>query len=80
MDTVRSVIWSVNYPRHLRARVTGRIMVNGSIALAGSGLLLGWLLEHDDPWYRAAILAAAARGSPAASPSAGSGSARSSGC
>jgi MFS family permease len=62
VDTVRSVIWSVNYPRHLRARVTGRIMVNGSIALAGSGLLLGWLLEHDDPWYRAAILAAAAAG------------------
>jgi hypothetical protein len=62
VDTVRSVIWSVNYPRHLRARVTGRILVNGSIALAGSGLLLGWLLEHDDPWYRAAILAAAAAG------------------
>jgi hypothetical protein len=62
IDTVRSVIWSVNYPRHLRARITGRIMVNGSIALAGSGLLLGWLLEHDDPWYRAAILAAAASG------------------
>jgi MFS family permease len=62
VDTVRSVIWSVNYPRHLRARVTGRIMVNGSIALAGSGLLLGWLLEHDDPWYRAAILAAAVAG------------------
>jgi hypothetical protein len=37
-------------------------MVNGSIALALSGLLLGWLLEHDDPWYRAAILAAAACG------------------
>jgi MFS family permease len=62
VDTVRSVIWSVNYPRHLRARVTGRIMVAGSIALAGSGLLLGWLLEHHDPWYRGAILAAAAAG------------------
>jgi MFS family permease len=62
VDTVRSVIWSVNYPRHLRARVTGRIMINGSIALALSGLWLGWLLEHDDPWYRAALLAAAACG------------------
>jgi MFS family permease len=62
VDTVRSVIWSVNYPRHLRARITGRIMVNGSIALAGTGLLLGWLLERDDPWYRAAILAAAGAG------------------
>jgi hypothetical protein len=62
VDTVRSVIWSVNFPRHLRARVTGRILVNGSIAIAGVGLLLGWLLEHDDPWYRGAILAAAACG------------------
>jgi len=62
VDTVRSVIWSVNFPRHLRARVTGRILVNGAIAIAGVGLLLGWLLEHDDGWYRAAILAAAASG------------------
>jgi hypothetical protein len=62
VDTVRSVIWSVNYPRRLRARVTGTILVNGSIALAVSGLVLGWLLEHDDPWYRAAIVAAAACG------------------
>jgi Na+/melibiose symporter-like transporter len=56
------VIWSVNYPRHLRARVTGRIMVNGAIALAVAGLLLGWLLEQQGPWYRLAILAAAAAG------------------
>src|SRR5512135_296255 len=62
VDTVRSVIWSVNYPRRLRARVTGRIMVNGSLALAGSGLLLGWLLEHGNLGYRVAILAAAACG------------------
>jgi len=62
VDTVRSVIWSVNYPRRLRARVTGRIMVNGSIALAASGLLLGWLLGHDHAWYRVAILAGAACG------------------
>jgi hypothetical protein len=62
VDTVRSVIWSVNFPRHLRARVTGRIMVNGSVAIAAIGLLLGWLLEHDDPWYRVAILVAAGCG------------------
>jgi MFS family permease len=62
VDTVRSVIWSVNYPRHLRARVTGRIMVNGAIALAVAGLLLGWLLGQQGPWYRLAILGAAAAG------------------
>ena len=27
VETVRAVIWSVNYPRQLRARITGRIMV-----------------------------------------------------
>jgi MFS family permease len=58
VDTVRSVIWSVNYPRHLRARITGRILINGSVALAATGLLLGWLLERDGPWFRIAIVAA----------------------
>jgi len=62
VDTVRSVMWSVNYPRHLRARITGRILMNGSLALATSGLLLGWLLERGGPWFRAALAAAAACG------------------
>jgi hypothetical protein len=58
IDTVRSVIWSVNYPRHLRASITGRIMINGSIAIAVTGLLLGWLLEREGPWIRVLIVAA----------------------
>jgi hypothetical protein len=58
IDTVRSVIWSVNYPRHLRASITGRIMINGSIAIAVTGLLLGWLLEREGPWFRVLIVAA----------------------
>jgi hypothetical protein len=58
IDTVRSVIWSVNYPRHLRASITGRIMINGSIAIAATGLLLGWLLERNGPWFRVLIVAA----------------------
>ncbi len=62
VDTVRSVVWSVNYPRHLRARVTGRIMVNGAIALSAAGLLLGWLLAQPGPWYRIALVAASAAG------------------
>src|SRR6188474_3352725 len=33
VDTVRAVLWSANYPRRLRARITGRIAVNTSIAL-----------------------------------------------
>jgi hypothetical protein len=58
IDTVRSVIWSVNYERHLRASITGRIMINGSIAIALGGLLLGWLLEREGPWFRVAVAAA----------------------
>ena len=62
VQTVRSVLWSVNYPRHLRARITGRIMVNTSIAVAAVSLVLGWLVEHEGPWYRWAIVAAALTG------------------
>ena len=62
VDTVRSVIWSVNYPRHLRARITGRIMINGAFAVAAVGLTVGWLLGQGGPWYRFAILAAACAG------------------
>jgi hypothetical protein len=51
------VIWSVNYARHQRASITGRIMINGSIAIALCGLLLGWLLEREGPWFRVAIAA-----------------------
>jgi hypothetical protein len=58
IDTVRSVIWSVNYARHQRASITGRIMINGSIAIALCGLLLGWLLEREGPWFRVAIAGA----------------------
>ncbi len=62
VDTVRAVLWSANYPRRMRARITGRIAVYTSIALASAGLILGWLLERGEPWYRIWIIAAAACG------------------
>ena len=62
VETVRSVLWSVNYPARLRARITGRIAVNTSIALAITGLGVGWLLGHEGPWWRLAILAGAGCG------------------
>jgi hypothetical protein len=62
VDTVRAVLWSANYPRRLRARITGRIAVNTSIALAAAGLALGWLLERGEPWYRVWIVVAAGCG------------------
>jgi len=57
IETVRSVLWSVNYPSRMRARITGRITVNTSIALAIVGLGIGWLLGREGPWWRIAIVA-----------------------
>ncbi|MDH4166220.1 MAG: hypothetical protein OEY13_10515 [Gammaproteobacteria bacterium] len=57
VETVRSVLWSVNYPSRLRARITGRITINTSIALAITSLGVGWLLGHGGPWWRIAIAA-----------------------
>jgi hypothetical protein len=62
VETVRSVLWSVNYPSRLRARITGRITVNTSIALAITGLAIGWLLGHGGWWWRVAVVAGAACG------------------
>ena len=62
VETVRSVLWSVNYPSRLRARITGRITINTSIALAITGLGIGWLLGHEGPWWRIAIVAGSACG------------------
>jgi hypothetical protein len=62
IETVRSVLWSVNYPSRLRARITGRITINTSIAVALVGLSLGWLLGREGPWWRLVIVAGAACG------------------
>jgi MFS family permease len=62
VETVRAVLWSANYPRRLRARIAGRIMIYGSLSLAASGLALGWLLDRQGEWFRLAILAAAGCG------------------
>lgn len=56
VETVRAVVWSVNYPRRLRARVTGSILIATSVALSISGLLLGWFVERPGLGYRALIL------------------------
>lgn len=62
IETVRAVLWSVNYPARMRARITGRITVNTSLALAFVGLGIGWLLGRDGPGWRVAIVAGAACG------------------
>ncbi len=43
--TVRAAVWSANYPRNVLARITGRIVIVNSIAVAISAALVGWVLE-----------------------------------
>src|ERR1700719_2135904 len=43
--TVRAAIWTANYPRNVLARITGRIVIVNSIAVAISAALVGWALE-----------------------------------
>ena len=44
--TIRSSIWRMNYPRHVRAKITGRIITLSGLLIAcigaGFGLLLDW--------------------------------------
>ncbi|HET9692740.1 MAG TPA: MFS transporter [Steroidobacteraceae bacterium] len=57
IETVRAVLWSVNYPSRARARITGRITINTSIVVALVGVGLGWLAGQDGPWWRLALVA-----------------------
>ena len=43
--TVRAAVWSANYPRNVLARITGRLVIVNSIAVACSAALVGWALE-----------------------------------
>jgi len=43
--TVRAAVWTANYPRNVLARITGRIVIINSLAVAASAALVGWALE-----------------------------------
>jgi MFS family permease len=43
--TVRAAVWSANYPRHVMARITGRIVMVSSLGVAGGALLVGRILD-----------------------------------
>ena len=43
--TVRAAVWTSNYPRNVLARVTGRIVIVSSLALAAAAAAVGWALE-----------------------------------
>jgi MFS family permease len=44
--TVRAAVWSANYPRHVMARVTSRIVMLSSLGIALVALLAGWVLDE----------------------------------
>lgn len=65
--TLRSAIWRANFPRHVRARVTGRVTVTFSVIMAACAGAIGLAM---DPWpgvYRIAFPVAGALGLVAAS-------------
>ena len=43
--TVRAAVWSANYPRHVMARITSRIVMASSLGIALVALLAGWVLD-----------------------------------
>lgn len=43
--TVRAAVWTSNYPRNVLARITGRIVVVSSLAVALAAGFMGWVLE-----------------------------------
>jgi MFS family permease len=43
--TVRAAVWSANYPRHVMARITSRIVMVSSLGIALVALLAGWILD-----------------------------------
>ncbi|HEX9473812.1 MAG TPA: MFS transporter, partial [Steroidobacteraceae bacterium] len=57
--TVRAAVWSANYPRHVMARITGRIVIAGSLGVAAIALLAGWILDLHTPAARWLYLFAA---------------------
>lgn len=50
--TIRSTIWSMNYPRNARARVTGKFATVQVLAIALLGFALGSAMDVDERSYR----------------------------
>lgn len=50
--TIRSTVWRMNYPRHVRAQVTGRLALINTLIIAGAPLATYWLLDINADWFR----------------------------
>jgi MFS family permease len=57
--TVRSAIWTANYPRAVMARMTGRILLISAPGMVVVALLAGWVLDRQAQASRWLYLAAA---------------------
>jgi MFS family permease len=44
--TVRATVWTANYPRHVMAQVTGRVVMVSAVGVALVALLAGWVLDR----------------------------------
>lgn len=64
--TVRSAVWTANYPRAVLARITGRIVIVVSLGVAVASALAGILLESNPEQARWLYAAAALAGLAAA--------------
>jgi MFS family permease len=63
--TVRSVVWTLNYPRAIRARVTSRLAILSQAAMAATGAFAAFALDREPaamPWLFAAGAAIGALG------------------
>ena len=50
--TLRAAVWRANFPRHVRATITGRIAVTYSILIALTAAGIGLAMEYDDRAWR----------------------------
>jgi MFS family permease len=64
--TVRSAVWTSNYPRHVMAQMTGRIVVFSEVGMAAVALATGWVLDRRADLARWLYLMAALAGLMAA--------------
>jgi len=60
--TLRSTIWSANYPRDVRARLTGKLAVLQSTVIAAVGVAIGVSMDAWPDSFRVLFPAAAAAG------------------
>ena len=50
--TIRSTVWRANYPRHMRARLAGKLATVQALAMTAAGLGIGLAMKIDDDAFR----------------------------